>query len=241
MLLQYTCIRCGAPFVRRPRRGRAHLYCSLSCYITAHYEQPLAERFWSKVQKTDSCWIWSGRPSSVGYGVLTRRSADGSRLRIYAHRYSYELHKGPIPAGLVIDHLCRNRCCVNPDHLEAVTMGTNVARGEAPAAVVVRNGFCIRGHPRTPENLYRRPDGHGMVCRLCATQRGLELSPRNKYLNQEQANMIVIRYANGNITRSALAEEYGVPLAIIKKCLYHWREKAAFLRAAAKEEGHNAR
>src|SRR3954463_13239409 len=88
-------------------------------------------RFWRKVQRTDSCWIWLAAKSEGGYG----RFWDGERL-VNAHRFSYWLVTGEIPAEL--DHLCRNHACVRPDHLEAVTHRENVLRGTSPNALNAR-------------------------------------------------------------------------------------------------------
>jgi hypothetical protein len=85
----------------------------------------LESRFWSKVTKTETCWIWTGSDNAIGYG---RISVDG-RLH-YAHRWSYEQARGPIPDGWVVDHLCRTPQCVNPSHLEAVTHHENNVRGK---------------------------------------------------------------------------------------------------------------
>lgn len=82
------------------------------------------ERFWSKVEKTDGCWLWKGATAGPGYG---RFRLDGV-LR-YAHRFSYEISVGPIPKGLEMDHLCRTKNCVNPSHLQAVTHQINILRG----------------------------------------------------------------------------------------------------------------
>ena len=82
------------------------------------------ERFVSKIVPDGECWRWTGE-LNLGYGRL---SID--RKPVYAHRWSYEFHVADIPEGLVIDHLCRNRWCVNPWHLEPVTIGVNVQRGE---------------------------------------------------------------------------------------------------------------
>jgi hypothetical protein len=86
-------------------------------------------RFWRNVRKGDLCWNWAGSIDVCGYGRLW----DGTRT-VRAHRFSYELLVGPIPEGLVLDHLCRNTRCVNPEHLEAVTHRDNLLRGFGAAA-----------------------------------------------------------------------------------------------------------
>jgi hypothetical protein len=121
-------------------------------------------RFWSKVDKTDSCWIWVACKYKDGYG---RFRLNGRCHR--AHRVAYELLVGPIPPGLVLDHLCRNRACVNPSHLDPVTHQTNIARGHAPMLSRLRARDvteCRRGHEFTPENTYTAPRGH-RECRKC--------------------------------------------------------------------------
>lgn len=80
------------------------------------------ERFWKKVDKTASCWNWTAAKNYLGYGSFS----TGTSQSCQAHRYSYELAKGPIPEGLVIDHKCHNPSCVNPDHLRAVTQKQNM-------------------------------------------------------------------------------------------------------------------
>lgn len=84
------------------------------------------ERFWAKVDHTPTCWIWSGSRDGKGYGLFW----DGDR-QVRAHRFAYELLREPIPDGLTIDHLCRVTSCVNPDHMEVVTVSENVRRGLA--------------------------------------------------------------------------------------------------------------
>ena len=120
--------------------------------------RPIAERFAEKVNflapapeyapHLGSCWIWTATKNHHGYGQMG--IADG-RLD-GAHRVSYELHHGSIPAGMVIDHLCRVPSCVNPHHLEAVTQTVNVLRGTSPMAYNAKKTHCKRGHEFTPEN-----------------------------------------------------------------------------------------
>jgi hypothetical protein len=92
------------------------------------------------------------------------------RVVKFGHRVSYEAFKGPIPDGLTIDHLCRNRACVNPEHLEPVTMRVNCLRGESPAAVHARKTHCPKGHEYSAENTYRHKGNHRM-CKLCWKER----------------------------------------------------------------------
>lgn len=105
--------------------------------------EPLRVRFWRKVDLSGDCWIWTASRSTAGYGHI--RNDDG-RL-VVAHRVAYEQRFGPIPDGLVIDHLCRVRACVNPSHMEAVSNRENVLRGQSPNIVAHLTGRCAKGHP----------------------------------------------------------------------------------------------
>lgn len=128
--------------------------------------RPVAGRFWEKVQKTDTCWLWKAGHNAFGYGVFKWNDKMG-----LAHRWSYEQAKGPIPEGLEIDHLCRVRNCVNPDHMEAVTHRVNMFRAEAPNNILHRIRTCKNGHPINSENTARRKSGPRkgqiMYCKIC--------------------------------------------------------------------------
>lgn len=116
-------------------------------------------------QRPDGCHVFTGSTNGR-YGQLHYRDG-GKRRVVYAHRFAYELASGPIPAGMQIDHLCRNPICVNPAHLEAVTPRVNMLRGEHPSARAVRFNRCVRGHAYTPENTYVQEDGGGRSCVAC--------------------------------------------------------------------------
>src|SRR5690348_1907218 len=109
------------------------------------------QRFWAKVDRRGpgECWTWQATQTN-GYGQF---KIDGKQR--YAHRVSYELTVGPIPDGLQIDHLCRNRACVNPAHMEPVTPRVNTLRGIGGAAARAARTHCPRGHAYTAENTYR--------------------------------------------------------------------------------------
>ena len=119
------------------------------------------------------CWAW-GRAhfKKTGYAMFSVRGRDGKWGPTVAHCIAYELYIAEIPAGLVIDHLCRNRWCVNPWHMEPVTRAVNAERGMSPAAISVRNGRCGLGHEFTPENTYVKPSRpNKRECRKCMRAR----------------------------------------------------------------------
>jgi len=133
------------------------------------------ERFWEKVDRRgpNECWPWIASLTGPGYAQFFIDKDHKSGL---GHRYAYELLVGPIPAGLVLDHLCRNPRCVNPNHLEAVTHRENVIRGEAPAAAgrhQAAKTHCPKGHPYDEANTTirrtaGRHGGGGRGCKQCA-------------------------------------------------------------------------
>ena len=117
-------------------------------------------------EPNSGCWLWTGGVSNVGYGKF---SLDGRTVP--AHRAAWALLVGEIAAGLDIDHRCRNRCCVNPAHLEPVTRRENLLRSKGTWASLSLRTHCKNGHPFTPENTAARSDGHGRRCLACEGRR----------------------------------------------------------------------
>lgn len=121
------------------------------------------ESFWARVDKSPAsgCWHWTGRLDR-GYGTL-----NFSYRKTRAHRISYLLAYGSVAEGMVLDHLCRNRKCVNPDHLEAVSNKENILRGQAPSAQNKLKTHCKRGHELSGDNLIVAKGGKIRACRAC--------------------------------------------------------------------------
>lgn len=141
-----------------------------------------SQRFHDKYQvdPESGCWEWTAHRSPEGYGTIGWTREPGDTVSVYAHRLSYEMHHGPIPAGLVVDHMCNNRGCVNPDHLQAITHRANCLRSTSPATRRYWLGVCIRGHDMTdPANVYIRKDTGRRQCRACMRIRALERNRRN--------------------------------------------------------------
>ena len=121
-------------------------------------------RFWAKVDRRDpdECWAWKGKPSSRGYGRLQTPYSRSTP----AHRISLVLHGGAVAEGEVVDHICRNKMCVNPHHLRSVTHKVNsLENSVSPAALNSKKTHCKRGHQFTPENI--RMVKTGRSCRAC--------------------------------------------------------------------------
>lgn len=121
-------------------------------------KEEAVERFWSKVEKTETCWLWKGSVSASGYGSAYFMGAFKK-----PHQIAYELHAGRIESGLTIDHLCRVRNCVNPAHLEAVSRAENARRARNHCKKT-RGERCLRGHSYAVSGYIRNGKIH---CRAC--------------------------------------------------------------------------
>lgn len=145
--------------------------------------QPVEPRFSAKVHKTETCWLWTAWIERNGYG---RFWLDGRQQG--AHRVAYELHVGPIPEGLEIDHLCRVRHCVNPEHLEPVTPAENMRRSTVAEAARERarqTTHCAKGHPYDEENTYF--DSKGRNCLTCKKANARSHYERTRELTIQRA------------------------------------------------------
>lgn len=180
---------CSIPNCTNAARARG--WCSKHYHRWQRYGDPLETRwdkgnpeanFWRKVDKTATCWLWTGYRDSGGYGHFGVWNGE-KQIDVPAHRYAYELLVGPIPPGLHIDHVvergCRHRHCVNPAHLEPVTPGENIRRGMTGKTnhANSRKTHCPQGHPYDAENTVVWGDG-ARRCRICERRKNREKQKR---------------------------------------------------------------
>jgi hypothetical protein len=134
----------------------------------------LWDKFWKRVKvgEVRDCWPWTGHIDQYGYGEIQLGMRPFARKKFRAHRVAWEMREGQIPQGLVIDHLCRNRRCVNARHMRVVTLAENVLAGNGYSGRHARQTECIRGHALVEENIYRPPSAPNQRhCRSCITIR----------------------------------------------------------------------
>ena len=135
---------------------------------------PLTTRFWNRVNKTETCWLWIGGTWDGRYGTFSHKPGHS----IAAHRFAYELSNGAIPPGLTIDHLCGVTLCVNPEHLEAVTLRVNILRSNAVSGLNSRKRLCSYGHALLGTNLVIDNTGRRQ-CHICINRRAQESRARH--------------------------------------------------------------
>ncbi len=139
------------------------------------YTEKIQERFWGKVDASGPCWQWMGAGAGKGYGKIGV-VVDGKPSYPYAHRVAWEILVGEIPEGKELDHLCKNRRCVNPDHLEPVTRRQNLARSAAVCTLNSLKSSCPQGHPYEGDNLIQNK--YGRACRECRRAYDRKRRPR---------------------------------------------------------------
>lgn len=167
-----VCLHCKVTFLIWPYQTASAKYCSHQCYRTAGGTPE--QRLRARVVKTDTCWNWTAAKTRKGYGWF---QADG-RPHL-AHRYAYTLAYGPLPDHIQLHHLCENKGCVRPDHLQPVTQAEHIdVTPSSPAHINASKTHCPQGHPYSTENTYIIPSTGGRMCRTCSRARNKETKRR---------------------------------------------------------------
>ena len=134
-------------------------------------------RFWSYVDASGDCWEWNGGVGSAGYGVFYIGRENGRKRFEGAHRFAWQTLVGPITDGLTIDHLCKNKTCVNPDHMELVTLAENSRRNWMSRANRSKT-HCKHGHPFSEENTRIDTETGHRACWTCRRRISAEYNAR---------------------------------------------------------------
>ncbi len=146
----------------RERVTREPIAQEVQAPMSSNHTPP--DRFWANIEFTDTCWLWRGALNNFGYGRL------GSK---YVHRMMYEFVYGSIPEP-TLDHLCRTRHCLAPEHLEPVSLRVNLMRGYSPSAIHARKTHCVHGHEFNEPNTIARNGGRHRRCRECTNAQARE-------------------------------------------------------------------
>lgn len=171
----------------------------------------LQERFWAKVKKTKSCWLWTGSCTPDQYGKFR---AGHSYVR--ASRFAYEDLVGPLDHDLLLRHACRNPLCVNPAHLEAVTARELAALANSSPGMNARKTHCKHGHPLKGDNLYVTRKGY-RKCKACGRRFQEERKARFRGRRRPKPGRVVLRIQMERMNFTELGEHYGVTDTAVRK------------------------
>lgn len=198
MQVQYTCMRCGVVIFDYARVLRR--YCSKACMYAMRKEQR-TERFWGKVNKTPTCWLWTDSPGTDGYGKFSFRGDEGRTRTFRAHRYSYVLASGSIiPKGWQVIHTCDTRLCVRND--------------DSGEYIINDVSYQRFGH------LALAPNDANMADMVAKQRSSHGVKNRGAKLTERQVQDIRSRFTGKHGQMTTLAAEYGVSWYTIRRIVY---------------------